>query len=170
MDLEEIIKRIYKRVFLFAFIFLVILVSFIFLLRFYSAKLIKQIVEINNLKENLLKQEEEQSKERELNRLALEIKQKTGKELSSILYDAGQKLNRNLDEIQKLLNEKFIFYDWKILNKEIKENELNYSLEVPSKDFSLFYNLLKEEVLIPKIKELKIENKGNNFLINLKIQ
>lgn len=168
MDLEQIVKKIYKRVILFGLIFIILSVSLFFLLNFYSQRLIKQIKEINELKENLLQKQLAKSRELELNRLALEIQQKTGKEISAILYDTNQKLERNLHDIKKIMDEKISLYGWKA-QSDIKENELSYNLEIPSKNINDFYNFLMEELILARIKDFKIEKGNNIFLINLRI-
>jgi hypothetical protein len=164
MNYSTSLKNIRKKVIIFSLGFILLIVGYFFILDFYSKKILKQIGEINSLKEKINQTQADFQKENQLQKLKIMIEQKAGKDLPSILFDLQQKLNRDFEKTKNLVSEKIQKENWQVIKTSFNQEEekLDFIFQIPDSDFSKFYDFMIEEGLIWQTTDLKI-NKNNNF-------
>jgi hypothetical protein len=164
MNYSTSLKNIRKKVIIFSLGFILLIVGYFFILDFYSKKILKQIGEINSLKEKINQTQADFQKENQLQKLKIMIEQKAGKDLPSILFDLQQKLNRDFEKTKNLVSEKIQKENWQVIKTSFnqEEDKLDFIFQIPDSDFSKFYDFMIEEGLIWQTTDLKI-NKNNNF-------
>ncbi len=171
MELRGVLKKLYLKLIIFVFIFLIIVITYVFLLRFYVQKITKQVENIKTLKEMIAKNRADFEKELKLKQLLTFAQQKSGREISAILFDVQQKLNRSPETIKDLFLNTFNKENWKIISFSSEEKKLSFSVLIPQNDINKFLDFLVDEVLLIKISELKIKKENNfyqiNFVVNL---
>lgn len=170
MDIKPIIKKIYRKIFIFGIISFSLFLILTLSLYFFSKLLIQQLTEIKDLKQELSQKRYGLEKETFSRKIASYIQEKTGQDLSALLYNVSSKLDRNLDGIKELIDEKLNSEKVKIIKTEINQDELTYNFEIPFDRFDSFSKFLVEELIILRIKNWQIEKQENNYLINLTIQ
>jgi len=165
-------RKTYVKVVFFSLFFILLIIAYIFLLNFYSKKILSQIQEINSLKEKIIQAQTISQKKIQLQKLKNAIEQKTNKELSSTLFDLQQKLDRDFEKTKNLILSKLQEENWQVQKTTFNQEEkkLNFIFQIPESDFTKFYDFMIENALVWQITDLKIE-KNNDFLqveLNLK--
>ena len=163
------LKFLYLKLASASLIFLIFLVSFIFVLKFYEKIIIQKIENINILKENINQNKSTRERELKFQQLKLFFQQKTGREITTVLFDLQQKLNPDFNKTKDLILKKIDNENWQIIgsNFNFEEKKINLILELPQEKIENFLRFLKDQLLIIKIESLKIEKNKENYQLTL---
>lgn len=172
MELLNSIKKSYYKLSLFIVIFIVVIIIHFFLLNFYKKNILKNIEEINNLKNRIFEEQNNLDKANKLNRINLLVKQRTNQNLDSIISNIQSKINRNFEEIKNLMTEKIMKEGWQVKATSIQENnkKINFVLIINNSDFDKFYDFLTESGIIWQIDGLKIKKTSTTFEVDLNLK
>jgi len=172
MNYSTALKNIRTKVIIFSLGFILLITGYFFLLNFYSKKILKQIQEINSLKEKLSQFQAALQKESQLKKLKFLIEQKANKELPAILFDLQQKLDIDFEKAKNLISERLQKENWKIIRTSFNQEEkkLNFVFQIPVEDFDKFYNFMLDSNLIWKIIDLKVDKNNDFWQIELNLQ
>lgn len=167
MDLDRIIKNLYKRLVFTFIIFILIIGVYIFLLNFYSKRVISLAKEIYNLKKSISEKEENLRYQNQLKTINEIIKREYNKDLITITQESLNSINRPINEVALLIENYSKNNNWQIVKKELNENSLKYNLIINKSELNRFFEFLINTALIFKIKELSFTVQEENYLINI---
>ncbi len=170
MELNSIIKKIYKKSIFLLIIFILILAAYFFLLNFYSQKIIKKINDLNQLKSALNEKKIQALRDIEFKKINEYLKQKTGKDIDNINQIFKNKINMSLEDLSKKINEEANSFAGKIMRNELVNQNLIVLIEVPVSNFEQFYDFFIKNGLFIRLQEMKINKRDNNLLIELTIR
>ncbi len=153
-------------------VLIIVLAFYFFLLYFYENKIIKKMEEINNLKTKLTLLQSQTEKVNQLRRIENLVKQRTNKDLKSVINEIEKKLNRNLEATKDLISNQLNQENWQIqlLNLQEEYNVLEVYFQIPQNDYDKFFNFLSKEALLWQIKQLRINKATNTYNIYLKLE
>lgn len=170
MELNLIIKKIYKKSIFLLIIFILILAVYFFLLNFYSQKIIKKINDLNQLKSALNEKKIQAFRDIEFKKINEYLKQKTGKDVDKINQIFKDKINMPLEDLSKKINEEANSFKGKIIRNELVNQNVIALIEVPVSNFEQFYDFFIKNGLFIRLQEMKINKRDNNLLIELTIR
>ena len=172
MNYSTALKNIRIKVIIFSVGFILLIGFYLFLLNFYSKKILSQIQEINLLKAKINQSQTTFQKENQLQKLKILIEQKAGKDLPTILFDLQQKLNIDFEKTKNLVYEKIQKENWRVIQTSFNQEEkkLNFVFQIPDSDFSKFYDFMIKEGLIWQTTDLKIDKNNDFWQIELNLK
>lgn len=158
MDFLKNKKSIFLKNVFFVGSFLIFFIFYIFLLNFYENKILNQLKEISSLKAEIINTENQIQNSIKLQRINNLIKQKTGQELKSIIYQINQKLNKDFETTKNIIVNKLNNENWSIktTNFQKENNFLEITLELSLEDLNKFFNFLTKEGILWQIQSLNI--------------
>jgi len=172
MVIKYSFKNTYLKTVIFALGFIFLILGYVYLLNFYSKNIISKITEINSLKEQILQNQVILKKENQLQKTKTLIEQKANKELSAILFDIQQKLDRDFEETKNLILDKIQEENWQAIRTSFNEQEkkLNFVFQINQNDFIKFYNFMTNTGLLWQTIDLKAEKNDKFWQIELNLQ
>jgi hypothetical protein len=172
MNYSTALKNIRIKVIIFSVGFILLIGFYLFLLNFYSKKILSQIQEINLLKAKINQSQTALQKENQLQKLKILIEQKAGKDLPAILFDLQQKLNRDFEKTKNLVSGKIQKENWRVIQTSLNQEEkkLSFAFQIPDSDFSKFYDFMIKEGLIWQTTDLKIDKNNDFWQIELNLK
>ena len=172
MAVNPSLKKTYLKVGVFSLAFIFLILGYVYLLNFYSKKIIGKITEINSLKEQIVQNQTALQKENQLQKIKVLIEQKANKELSAILFDIQQKLDRDFEKTKNLILNKIQEENWRAIKTSFNEQEkkLNFVFQINQNDLNKFYNFMMETGLFWQTTDLKAEKNNNFWQIELNLQ
>ena len=172
MVIKYSFKNTYLKTGIFALGFIFLILGYVYLLNFYSKNIISKITEINSLKEQILQNQVILKKENQLQKTKTLIEQKANKELSAILFDIQQKLDRDFEETKNLILDKLQEENWQAIRTSFNEQEkkLNFVFQINQNDFIKFYNFMTNTGLLWQTIDLKAEKNDKFWQIELNLQ
>ncbi len=162
-------QTLYVRLLLVSVLFVVFLIAFLFSLRFYSKMIMKKLENIASLKKEIVQNQTSREKELKFQQLVTLFQNRSGKEITSVLFEAQQILNPDFEKTKEFLLKKFDDEKWKIVNSNFnfEEKKLSFTLEISFQDLNKFLDFLQNQPLVIKVNNLKIEKQGTSYQVEI---
>lgn len=172
---NKTLKLIYKKILFLFSIFIFTISLLIISIQFYSNILIEKINQINNISEEIIKNQNYLKYESEFRILNSLFKEKTNNDIKQILFKINEKKNKDLETFKNLIINKAKEENWELVKYETinelnKNNLINFEIKIKPQDINNFYNFLINEGIYFKIKEMNIINEKDYIKIIIFIQ
>lgn len=169
---KRYLKGFYFKITIYIIIFGVIFIGYIFILNYFSKKIISKVEIINELRTKLEKLQTDLSKEGKAKTLNKLIEQKSKKDIQTLSFIINNNLNKSQEEIRAIFTEKFKSEKWNLENIIFNEPEkrLLISFNLPFREINKFYNFILDSTVVFLIDDLKLNKESDNYLIELNLK